>query len=876
MLAPLALLVVAQPFFAPGHLWASGFASAPRIPLVGDVDGDGKADLVAIYPPGASIIDVSLNQEGFKSGVPFQGLTNWGKDCQAACIGDFDNQKGADVAGLFGDTIRLAHGFANGKFQDSAKWVRLPVTITKGQLYTVNGKILAVGEEGRYLIDPATKAVTATDLKTPATPTRKSLRLPPTPTNPSSLWAPSPNTQDLDAKNSKYLLADIDGDGDLDVIEFRYGKERHIAEDVLVYPCISPGETDSDHDGLTNDEEKALGTDPYNPDTDNDGLLDGWEVKGYRGLDLKAMGCNPRHQDLVCLINRFDDTDEKHVNSDIARVVKNFGELETPNPDGVKGFTFHPIFQDPIKAPDHGNPWWANRDKYRPAKWKGVVHWMQITNGGGGQSDQMGDAGTCGSNALWAVFMHEFGHQIGMDHEGFWAPGLCPIYTSLMNYAYSYAFEDTREKVHFSDGSFKGFVLNEKDLDETLPFPYEKVKFLSMGPYHFRLKANGKTTLIDWNWNGIFGEKHVKADINYSYSTNAGRRDEVGKTMSAPWLFVNGKTAYALYGTQSDPVDKNIDPTISPDKPGDLYLKQLVKPFQWKDPIKVNQTEKLVGDPVGAFKDGSIYCAYPTKEGVLLRRLSSEGKPLESAILPGSNPAQTPTLGLYQNRLYIFLWEPTTGAVTYRTLSKGIDFGMENKLSHPSTMPVGMAVDNITNEVLLGAGEDQDKKPSRWQIRHMKDDNGVLTEKSLVWVEGEAGNARGSGRCTLLFDGSREAGKDGRVYFFARGTISKASPWACTYVAETIADPKVNGGWLVKRFYDEWTQSRSAPAAAWFDHDIIWSYRWIDGGQGASDNNFHVGYRALGIDDQLMGDHDDISFFRDIGIRHCLVYLNRE
>src|SRR6185295_11929448 len=111
-----------------------------------------------------------------------------------------------------------------------------------------------------------------------------------------------------------------------------------------------------------------------------------------------------------------------------------------------------------------------NRDKYRPAKWKGVVHWMQITLGGGGQSDEMGDAGTCGSNALWAVFQHEFGHQIGMDHEGFWGPSLCPIYTSMMNYAYSYSFEDSRDKVHFSDGSFKDFVLNEKDLDETLPF----------------------------------------------------------------------------------------------------------------------------------------------------------------------------------------------------------------------------------------------------------------------------------------------------------------------------------------------------------------------------------------------------------------------
>ena len=37
---------------------------------------------------------------------------------------------------------------------------------------------------------------------------------------------------------------------------------------------------DSDGDGLSNGEERELGTDPFNPDTDDDGLLDGEEVAG--------------------------------------------------------------------------------------------------------------------------------------------------------------------------------------------------------------------------------------------------------------------------------------------------------------------------------------------------------------------------------------------------------------------------------------------------------------------------------------------------------------------------------------------------------------------------------------------------------------------
>jgi outer membrane protein OmpA-like peptidoglycan-associated protein len=39
---------------------------------------------------------------------------------------------------------------------------------------------------------------------------------------------------------------------------------------------------DDDNDGLTNPDEKLLGTDPMNPDTDGDGLLDGAEVKTFK------------------------------------------------------------------------------------------------------------------------------------------------------------------------------------------------------------------------------------------------------------------------------------------------------------------------------------------------------------------------------------------------------------------------------------------------------------------------------------------------------------------------------------------------------------------------------------------------------------------
>jgi len=52
--------------------------------------------------------------------------------------------------------------------------------------------------------------------------------------------------------------------------------------------AVEAGKLDSDGDGLTDDEEAQLGTDPFNPDTDGDELGDGREVK-----ELKTNPLNP-------------------------------------------------------------------------------------------------------------------------------------------------------------------------------------------------------------------------------------------------------------------------------------------------------------------------------------------------------------------------------------------------------------------------------------------------------------------------------------------------------------------------------------------------------------------------------------------------------
>ena len=918
MIGALLFVSVAIQGFTPPQPWGLGFAATPRMPFAGDVDGDGYADMIVVYPTGDCIIDVNLTIDGQKSSGGIQALRNWGKNCQAATVGEFDVKPGTDVAGIFdGKTIRLAVGYHDGHFADVPNWAVLPEELSKPALATLtSGKeILAFSTTGNraYRINTSTKKIV--ECSVPGGTVwigdagqdlvgqdrsgnvfwldRKSLKRGanlgrgPKDSRPAAApglvafgdqaWTPT-GTLKLDAPkmpvaNTIRAIGDFDKDGDPDIVEYRYGSELHTGNAILLRRAMSPGETDWDHDGLTNDEEKALGTDPMNPDTDGDGLLDGWEVKGFRGIDFEAMGCSPLHTDLVCLISRYDTLKEDRIKAEIDRVKKFYKDLNTPNLDGTTGFSFHPIYLDPVLAKDQPSNWWENRVKFRPEKWRGVLHWMQIAPGGGGQADELGDGGAVGDSALWAVFVHEFGHQMGLDHEGFWKNGLCPIYTSLMNYAYSYSLEDDRNKIHYSDGRLAGYVLKETDLDETIPLPYEQVKFLEKGPYYFRLKPNGKTTLIDWNWNGIFGEKHIRADINYSYSTNAGLRDDVGKTKTSPWLFVHKGKAFALFGTNDAPVNLKADPTLSVTNPGRLMLRRLRKPFDW-DQTWTIELGGLIGDPVAASHDGRIWIVYQTPVGVMLRQVEIIGNELSMTqpTLVNADPTLVPTVGEFHDKSFLFLWNPSTGVVQYRSFATQAF----QTLTAKSTNPVSMCTDTIADEAVIGLAQNQDAvRVNRWQIRRYKLINTELKETGMEWVDGENGQARGVGRLIVLFDASRDAGPKGRIYLYGRGMTNATTPWACTYVAQQIADKTVSGGWKVKRYYDEWTQTRSAPAAAWFGGDTIWAYRWVDGGQGATDNTFHVGYKALGIQDEPMGDHDDLTFFRTFGIQYSIINLGR-
>ena len=66
-------------------------------------------------------------------------------------------------------------------------------------------------------------------------------------------------------------------------ITFRFGATKTVPAAYAV--SAGPDDLDSDHDGLYDRDEALIGTDPYNPDTDGDGLADGEEYAAANRAD---------------------------------------------------------------------------------------------------------------------------------------------------------------------------------------------------------------------------------------------------------------------------------------------------------------------------------------------------------------------------------------------------------------------------------------------------------------------------------------------------------------------------------------------------------------------------------------------------------------
>jgi hypothetical protein len=164
----------------------------------------------------------------------------------------------------------------------------------------------------------------------------------------------------------------------------------------------------------------------------------------------------------------------------------------------------------------------------------------------------------------------------------------------------------------------------------------------------------------------------------------------------------------------------------------------------------------------------------------------------------------------------------------------------------------------------VGVGEQQDgNRPHRWKIYRF-DPEGKPDEGR--WVGGAGGGEQGNRRPNLIFLG-------GELHFIATGLVlPEGANRGFLWDAVTIGDRSLRDGWLVKRYYDEWTASRSAMAACLHGGEILLAFRWLAPNH-PSDDDLMVAHRGSGIGRAPMADFDDVAYITRIGLPRSILFM---
>ncbi len=304
--------------------------------------------------------------------------------------------------------------------------------------------------------------------------------------------------------------------------------------------CTTDGDSDGIVDAFETDDcllslPCATGTDPTNPDTDGDGLLDGEEVFGTAGgVDLPAMGADPCRKDIFVETDWTDDSfdigshSHRPTTSVVNAIVGAFANSPVPNPDGSIGINLHVDYGQGGAFTGgnfiSGSPAFIvfgsefNSLKaihFDPDR-KGYFHYSifthrynSSTNNSSGVAEINADDfmvtlpfSPTSTSAVSKTMMHELGHNLNLRHGGFENRNYKPNYNSVMNYRFQFPGIDGGDCNSIGNGIIDysigtRIVLNENNLDESA--------------------GVCGATPIDWNGGGI--QSGVIRNINCSAGT---------------------------------------------------------------------------------------------------------------------------------------------------------------------------------------------------------------------------------------------------------------------------------------------------------------------------------------------------------------------
>lgn len=309
---------------------------------------------------------------------------------------------------------------------------------------------------------------------------------------------------------------------------------------------LTDGDADRAPDALENGigsptHGSAVGTDPADRDSDDDGLEDGEELYGAaNGLDLPGLGTTPLRKDILLEVDWASQisgcsADLQPLASWVDPIEQAFATMPISGPPGgpdvgIRLIVDHGqggLLTGGNAIPDADGRLWGDPQGSEPASThfavprRGYFHYATLSTeinvagvwGRQGVADKPGDTIKlgigCGSYGPWlvsSILMHELGHNLDLHHGGHEPANRKPNYGSVMNYRYMSAGADgdcdgrpDNALLAYSE-SVRGSI-DENAIDEVTGFcpgvsaDVDLDGSIDPAPYAFDVNGGGRTVL---------------------------------------------------------------------------------------------------------------------------------------------------------------------------------------------------------------------------------------------------------------------------------------------------------------------------------------------------------------------------------------------
>lgn len=641
---------------------------------------------------------------------------------------------------------------------------------------------------------------------------------------------------------------------------------------------------------------------PPEGDMDSDGLPDEWERTGHGPIDLTKHNVSPGKADFFLVVVLRSGVTRAEINTDLDLAKQFYARMPNRNPDGSTGINMIVVDGNVLPESARGADYTSLYEAGLPVEWRGIGHGYLCDGRGGGGQTARTDWSSGGYD--WQILSHELGHQFGLSHN---APGSepSPLYTSLMNYDYSYSFGGDANAIKFSTGDFTSIRLNETNLSEHLNYSLDKLRFLEYPPYEFRLQSRSSSqTDVDWNRNGVFGETNIRADINDGAAvvlTHSPPALHLNYSAGAPSMTVVNSYLFLIYPVvTTNPLSWN---TAKAEAPGGASLKCQRLTSTNKSAEDILVSGGVYSDPSASAFGNRLAVGFVTAGGVPVVRLwSTKNTGLNRASIPAFDMDQKvdqvvlaetsrktwlanndPVTGLDEKpSLWMFTWaadskriratkvtdeSAETDVLPKPHIEKDASYEIMNGTNPiKSDAPIAVAYNRITKKMTLVTNDNYGSNANHIKVITLKFSDNKWVFESRRWVGFENSTYTTNAAPAIIIDDSPSGGPTGMITLYVKGNVARDEP-SQLYRLREISDRSYNDGWRVSMMENVWHSSRSAPCATLYGGNHVFAIRWWN---YELDNRIVLYRDASGIIDEDLLDFDDVTHIVTKGLHESL------